>query len=212
MNCTTVLSTLFLCGFSLIHCMEIAKKYPTLLEKTYEEYILLSKATPPNLEKCATLLHDLLKLNHTNQHFSLEANKLFHTHNGNLNIQSPKGYTFLMEAVRKKNIPLVKYLLENKANPNIPTHDSTYPIHLAIEFDDYYCIDEKPTEIVLEIVTLLLQYNANPNHQYSRYQVLPLDVAQLRKTEIIIEKLKKYDAKSFDAIQNENHEPQKRNS
>lgn len=186
MNRATILQVSLLCSFSLINCMEITK-----CEKTYS----------------AIQLHDILKFTHKDPDRSLAATKLFHTHNGNLNIQSPKGYTFLMEAVHKKNIPLMKYLLENNADPNIPTHDYTYPIHLAIEFDDYYCVNKKPTEIVLEIVALLLQHGADPNHQYSRYQVLPLDVARLRKRAIIIKELKKYNAKSINEIQKE-----KRNS
>src|SRR6266403_4879449 len=119
MNSATILPASLLCSFSLIHCMEITKKEPTTLEQQYEiARILLTEGAHPNLKNNAILLHDILKLNHKNPDFSLAATKLFYEHNLDINTQSLKGYTFLIEAVRKKNIPLMKYLLDNRADPN----------------------------------------------------------------------------------------------
>jgi ankyrin repeat protein len=152
---------------------------PTPKEQLESARILLTYGADPNLHNSALLLHDIITLNYTDPELSLEAAQLFYDHKININTQSRLGYTFLMEAILKKDIRLVKYLLEHGANPNLPTNNQTYPLHMAIEIGRQYCI-HAPAEIIPEIVRFLLEHKANPNQKYPLYDILPLDVARLR--------------------------------
>ena len=57
--------------------------------------------------------------------------------------------TALMAATVKNDIPIVKLLLENKANPNIPDEKGTTALHYAAIFKNH------------EIAAMLMEHNAN---------------------------------------------------
>lgn len=58
----------------------------------------------------------------------------------------------LFHAAMKGYTPIVKALLQNKANPNLPrVYDGATPIYMAAQFDFYH------------VVQMLLEYNADPN-------------------------------------------------
>lgn len=74
--------------------------------------------------------------------------KLLIDRKADLNYVSEMG-TALMAAVVKGDAELVQYLLEHKADPNIPGPDGTTALIYAVQF-------ENP-----KLVQLLLEYNAN---------------------------------------------------
>jgi serine/threonine protein kinase/ankyrin repeat protein len=86
-------------------------------------------------------------------------------HGADVNEYSGDGSTPLFVAVRTRNVPLVKKLLESGANPSLPKTDGFPPILRALYYvtgieDDE---DKRNEEERIEITNILLDYNVDVN-------------------------------------------------
>ncbi len=70
-----------------------------------------------------------------------------------INGQNSEGWTPLHLACDIGNLEVVEWLLDRKADPNIPNFDGKTPLAKAAEFGD------------LQIVKLLVEHKANVNFQ-----------------------------------------------
>src|SRR5205807_2582174 len=83
-----------------------------------------------------------------------------------LNQTTEYGWTPLLTATNNRSYNLARYLIERGANPNIANKGGWTPLYLAtdnrnIEGGDYPV--PKPDMDHLELITLLLQHDADPN-------------------------------------------------
>lgn len=85
--------------------------------------------------------------------------------------------TALMAATVKNDLPIVKLLLENRANPNIADANGTTALHYAANFKFY------------DIATMLIQYKANVELEDSRKKT-PFDYAVIANDDKLIQILK----------------------
>lgn len=76
-----------------------------------------------------------------------------------INKQNSAGTTALMIACYNENKNIIKILLKNRANPNLIDNSGRSAINLFLGKRDYQMSEEK----AVQIVELLLQYNADPN-------------------------------------------------
>ena len=97
-------------------------------------------------------------------------------HVKDINSKSSYG-TPLMAATVKKNIYLVRLLLENKANPNLIDKNNSTALHFAVIFG------------LEEIIKLLVKYQANPNIKDNRGNTA-LDYSKIINNNNIIKLLK----------------------
>ena len=97
-------------------------------------------------------------------------------HVKDLNSKSSYG-TPLMAATVKKNIYLVRLLLENKANPNLTDKNNSTALHFSVIFG------------LEEIIKLLVKYQANPNIKDNRGNTA-LDYSKIINNNNIIKLLK----------------------
>lgn len=119
-----------------------------------------------------------------NWYAGLKAIQLFLDHGMNVNIQNTPEYNPLIAAIYGENLHAVDYLLNHKADPNLPNAFSEYPLHIALgKFPDM------PNPICYPIVLSLLLADANPNVPYPNYEKMPLDVAHTHCDALIINAL-----------------------
>lgn len=114
--------------------------------------ILLEHKADPN-----KLVHLENPLSIAIRNKNLDMVKLLLEYKADVNKEYHNGETPLMIAIEEKNIPIIEALLKHNANTNQADHFARTPLFLEVSKDD-------PNP---EIVKLLLEYKANPNHMYT---------------------------------------------
>ena len=116
--------------------------------------LLISESNRPDIEVMKILLEHNAKMDNNaflnlflNPRATLEMIKLFIKYGADVNYKNGSKSP-LFNACEKGNVEIIKYLLENGANPN----DKPYPLIKACSFHPSY-----------DVVKLLLDYGANPN-------------------------------------------------
>ena len=92
-----------------------------------------------------------------------------------------QGNTPMMNALVKKNIPAVKFLLENGANPNTPSkqcHSKFYPLHMILDQDKFMHQDKLHDFVIFK---LLIKHGAKIELRCNQYgDLTPLQIAARR--------------------------------
>ncbi len=107
---------------------------------------------------------------------------LVYKHNVDIN-QKSKGTDALEQAVRKDQVEIVRFLLENGANPNATYRDTTMPTVLIVAIKVTYTEHEKN----LAIIEALIHAGANPELKPS-YSLFGLGIIGERRNAIDIVK------------------------
>ena len=134
--------------------------------------VLLEKNANPNIKMCpyTSPLHRIVQ--DSKNKVSFEVAELLCKYKAHINIQNDLGETPLTIGISQGSIAFVKLFLEHGGKADEPNKFNEYPLHLAIPEHAHH-----NSHIIPTIVTLLLQYGANPNRPYRAGKCMPLHVA-----------------------------------
>lgn len=122
--------------------------------------------------------------------------------NASVNLQNSCGESALFLAVRESNIEIASFLLQNGADPNLPSfsEEGMFPLHVAAAFGNYHIVallvshgawtesasldGETPLHFAVregreEVVEWLLSHGADPDHE-NEDEESPRMLAQVR--------------------------------